>query len=56
MSFEFSTEFKDEKKHPAVVAWMNLVFQKNMRSVDCDPFFFAHKLYSLLLNLSREKG
>ena len=34
MSFEFSTEFKDEKKHPAVVAWMNLVFQKNMRLIE----------------------
>ena len=34
MSYETSIRFEDEKKHPAVVAWMNLVFQKNMKLIE----------------------
>lgn len=34
MSFVTSVEFKDEKKHPVVVTWMNLVFQKNTKLIE----------------------
>lgn len=34
MSYETDIRFEDEKKHPVVVAWMNLVFHKNMELIE----------------------